>query len=393
MAQSGAALQRQAFRRDHSRKRRARDRRTGILRLRPPRRTSESHRTAAFHRTAAYHRTAAFRRPSAFHRTSALSLSYLIDLLQRSRRLFVTLARVMLPVMVAVEIGQRLGWIDALGRAIAPSMSWIGLPPEAGLIWITGVFVGVYGAIGALIGLAPGLDMSTGQFSALCSMILFAHAIPVEQAIVRRAGGSFVATAALRIGVALGYGAAVAWTCRLTGLLAEPVTLDWLSRPAPGGEAGGGAILDWIGATAFSLAVTFAIIVGLLVLLDVFERTGVTRRITTALAPLLRVSGLDASAAPVTTVGVLLGLTYGGALIIEEAQRRQFSARTRFLALAWLSLSHALIEDTALLVALGANVWIVLVGRVLVTLAAIAILARATSGGDGAGARLPAGAR
>ena len=321
------------------------------------------------------------------------AVSYLIDLLQRSRRLFVTLARVMLPVMIAVEIGQRLGWIDALGRAIAPSMSWIGLPPEAGLIWITGVFVGVYGAIGALIGLAPGLDMSTGQFSALCSMILFAHAIPVEQAIVRRAGGSFVATAALRIGVALGYGAAVAWACRLTGLLAEPVTLDWLNRSASGGDAGGSGILDWVGATAFSLAVTFAIIVGLLVLLDVFERTGVTRRITAALAPLMRVSGLDASAAPVTTVGVLLGLTYGGALIIEEAQRRQFSARTRFLALAWLSLSHALIEDTALLVALGANVWIVLVGRVLVTLAAIAILARATSGGDGAGARLPAGAR
>ena len=45
---------------------------------------------------------------------------------------------------------------------------------------------------------------------------------------------------------------------------------------------------------------------------------------------------------------VLLVLTYGGALIIEEAERRAFPARTRFLALAWLSLSHALIEDTAL---------------------------------------------
>src|SRR5690606_16733691 len=110
-----------------------------------------------------------------------------------------------------------------------------------------------------------------------------------------------------------------------------------------------------------------AVIVGLLVLLDVLERTGITRRITALLTPLLGLSGLDSRVTPVTTVGVLLGLTYGGALIIEEAQKQDFPARTRFLALAWLSLSHSLIEDTALFVALGANVWIVLVGRVLVT--------------------------
>jgi spore maturation protein SpmB len=314
--------------------------------------------------------------------------SYLIGLLQRSRRLFFALVKVMLPVMVAVEVGKRLGWIDALGAAIAPAMAWIGLPPEAGLIWIAGVFVGVYGAIAALVGLAPTLELSAAQFSALCAMVLFAHALPVEQAIVRRAGGSFGFTAALRLGVAVAYGAAVAWLCRVADVLSEPMSFDWLLGSALASEAGDSSLLGWAWATTFSLAITFAIIVGLLVVLDVLERSGLQRRITAALAPLLRVSGLDASAAPVTTVGVLLGLTYGGALIIEEAERRPFSARTRFLALAWLSLSHALIEDTVLLVALGANVWIVLVGRVMVTLAVIAALARLLDGGGRARARL-----
>ncbi len=316
-------------------------------------------------------------------------LPYVANLLTRSRRLFVTLVRVMLPVMVAVEIGKRLGWIDALGQAMAPTMAWIGLPAEAGLIWITGVFVGVYGAIAVLIGLAPGLEITAGQFSALGAMILFAHSLPVEQAVVRRAGGSFWATAALRLGVALAYGAAVAWICRATGLLAGPVSLDWLRGSAHGARDAQG-VLDWIAATGFSLAATFAIIVGLLVLLDLLERSGVTRRITAALAPLLRLSGLEPDAAPVTTVGVMLGLTYGGALIIEEAERRRFPARTRFLALAWLSLSHALIEDTALLLALGADIWIVLVGRVAVTLAVVAALARLLPGDDRPGAALDA---
>jgi len=299
--------------------------------------------------------------------------SYALRLLARSRRLFVALMKVMLPVMIAVQLAQHWGWIDALGHAIAPAMAWLALPPEAGLVWITGAFVGVYGAIAAMIGLASQLDLSAGQLSALCAMVLFAHALPVEQSIVRRAGAGFWATGALRVGVALAYGGAIAWLSRLTGVLDEPVSLAWMQATS-GAEQDG--LLAWAQSTALSLAMTFAILVGLLVLLDVLERTGLTRRITAMLTPLLRFSGLDARAAPVTTVGVLLGLTYGGALIIEESDKQQFEPRTRFLALAWLCLSHALIEDTILLLALGANLWIVLVGRVIVTLVLIAALAR-----------------
>jgi len=302
-------------------------------------------------------------------------MPYLATLLQRSRRLFLALVKVMLPVMIAVRLGQEAGLVDMIGRAIAPAMDWLGLPPEAGMIWVTGVFVGVYGAIGALVGFAATLEMSVAQFSALAAMILFAHAVPVEQAIVRRAGASFWVTAGLRIGAALVYGAAVTWVCAAVGALGEPVSFEWLQGGSQAGAAGSGGLGDWLAATVFSLALTFGIIVALLVLLDVLERTGVTRRITALMAPVLRVSGLPPDAAPVTTVGVLLGLTYGGALIIEEAERRRFEARTRFLALAWLSLSHSLIEDTLLFLALGADIWIILAGRVVFTMAIVAVLA------------------
>ena len=144
----------------------------------------------------------------------------------------------------------------------------------------------------------------------------------------------------------------------------------------------------WIQATAFSLVLTFVIILVLVLALDALDRLGITRRITAALMPLLRISGLNAQVAPVTTVGVLLGLTYGGALIIEESEKQNFSPRTRFLALSWLSLSHSLIEDTLLLMALGADVWVVLVGRVAVTLAIVAALARLTDRGSWATTRV-----
>ncbi|MGB3290833.1 MAG: nucleoside recognition domain-containing protein [Burkholderiaceae bacterium] len=303
-------------------------------------------------------------------------------LLQRSWRMFATVTKVMLPVMVAVQVADYFGLVELIGRLIAPAMALLHLPPEAGIIWVTTSFVGIYGGLATLAGLAHTLDITAAQLSALSAMMLFTHALPVEQSIVRRAGASFGVTGALRIMTALAYGAAVSWACHLTGALSEPLSFEWLrgSSFLPETEAAG--YIGWIQSTAFSLLLTFVIIVGLVMVLDALDRLGITRRITSALTPLLKVSGLNAQVAPVTTVGVLLGLTYGGALIIEEAEKQNFSARTRFLALTWLSLSHALIEDTLLFLALGADIWIILIGRVLLTLAIVAVLARLTDRGD-----------
>lgn len=308
-------------------------------------------------------------------------LAYFIALLSRSWRMFLTVAKVMLPVLVAVQLGQELGLVDMVGRAIAPAMALMHLPPEAGIIWAATVLTGIYGGIASLSGLSPSLDLTAAQVSALCAMMLFSHAIPVEQAIVRRAGAAFSTTAALRIGAAIFYGAAVSWICHLTGTLSEPMSFEWLRGSSVLASQTDSGWLAWVLSTAFSLALTLAVIIVLVLLLDALDKLGITRRITSATMPLLRMSGLAPEVAPVTTVGVLLGLTYGGALIIEEAKKQNFSPRTRFLALSWLSLSHSLIEDTLLMLALGADIWVVLVGRVLLTLAIVAALARLTARG------------
>src|SRR3546814_14513592 len=82
------------------------------------------------------------------------------------------------------------------------------------------------GGLATLAGLAHTLDMTVAQLSALSAMMLIAHAIPVEQSIVRRAGAGFGVTATLRIGTAIAYGAAVSWVCYLTGTLADPLSFE-----------------------------------------------------------------------------------------------------------------------------------------------------------------------
>ncbi|WP_245150724.1 nucleoside recognition domain-containing protein [Pollutimonas harenae] len=305
-------------------------------------------------------------------------LAYPKTLLLRCWRMFIAVTKVMLPVMVLVQIGQEIGLVDLVGRLITPAMALLNLPPEAGIVWAATVFTGIYGGIASLSGLSSSMDLNAAQVSALCAMMLFAHAIPVEQAIVRRAGASFNVTSTLRIATAILYGAAISWFCYLTDTLTEPMSFDWLRGSSFIATEGGSGWMAWAQATAFSLALTFAVIVVLVLLLDILDKLGITRRITNAMLPLLKLSGLDARVAPVTTVGVLLGLTYGGALIIEEAKKQNFSRRTRFLALSWMSLSHGLIEDTLLVLALGADIWVVLVGRLLLTLGIIALLARLT---------------
>lgn len=301
-------------------------------------------------------------------------LTYLLAQFQRSARLFWIVAKIMVPVMVVVQVADSLGIVHWLGELIAPAMQWLNLPPEAGLIWATTALTGIMGGVATISALGGSLEMTSAQLSALAAMMLFSHALPVEQAIVKRAGASMAITTALRVVTAIVYAAIVMWVCTRLNLLNDPVSFDWLRGSDLLGEHAEG-FLGQVAAGVFSLLVMFAITVALVLLLDVMDRVGLTRHFTTLTMPVLRLSGLTPNVAPVTTVGVLLGLTYGGALIIEASRTQKLDKRTRLLSLSWLSLSHSLIEDTLLLMALGANIWVVLVGRLIITLLVVMAMA------------------
>ncbi|TAN10376.1 MAG: hypothetical protein EPN34_10680 [Burkholderiaceae bacterium] len=304
-------------------------------------------------------------------------LRYFHDITRRATRMFLTVAAIMLPVMILVYAGERLGLVALAGRGLAPAMAFMGLPAEAGIAWATTILTNIYGGIAVIVAFSGDVPLTVAQMSALGSMMLFAHNLPTEQAVVRRAGASALFTGGLRLLVGAAYGAAVAWACHLGGWLQQPVSLAWLRG---GGEAGSGVpdLLPWLVSTARSFLLIWLIISVLVVVLDALERVGFTRRVTRVLAPILRLTGVEERAAPLATVGMLMGLAYGGALIIEASTRERYGRRSLLLALCWLSLYHALLEDTLLIAALGANVWIILVLRGVVTLAIMAGLAALT---------------
>ena len=276
--------------------------------------------------------------------------------------------------MLLVRIGEQFGLSDGLAALLAPVMQLVGLPAETGIVWAVTILTGIYGGAGVYLSLLPALELTVAQHSILCSMMLFAHALPVEQVVVHRVGASAWVTGAVRIIAAIAYGVTANWICVETGFLSErlesPITEVFATNPG---------WIEWLIDTLLYVFVLIFAVVALLLLMDVLKALGFIDLLNKLLRPLLSLVGVDRQLAPVATTGVLLGVVYGGALMIDEVRASNYSKRAVFTAMLLVSLMHALIEDTLVVLAIGANIWIVLIGRVPFALLFIFLLLRVPS--------------
>lgn len=298
-------------------------------------------------------------------------MTYLKSLIMRSWHIFLELAKIMVPIMIIVRVLDQYGFSEAIGEFIGPALAIVGLPAEAGIVWAAALVSSLYGGVAAMITLAPTMELNLGQISVLASMMLFAHGLPIEQAIVHKAGANFLITCFLRILAAILYGIVAFMVISHFQILQEPMVIGWLPEGLNSTNW-----TEWAYATIKSLSLIFAIVVFLMMLMDVVEKTGIDKVISVILAPIHKIMGIRRELAPITTVGLLMGLTFGGGLLIERSKNGSISKRELFLALSFLSLFHAVIEDTLLMVALGADIWVILVARGVFSVIFIAILAK-----------------
>ena len=297
--------------------------------------------------------------------------SFFLRLLKESLTLYWTLVKIMVPVMIAVKVAVELGVIDILSAGFSPVRGVVGLPSEMGLVWATAVLVNIYGGAAALLGVLPSVDLTVAQMTIITSMILAAHAIPVEQRVCQKAGVSFLFSTVLRFAAAFLYGLILNAVYSGFDLLQQPVNIAWLPTAAPDSGWWG-----WAEASVISLASIFLIIFALVLVLRLFDVIGLTDRIGKMLAPLLRFMGIGKAATPLALVGVLLGLSYGAGLIIREARAGTLPPRDIFLTVCFMAICHSMIEDTLFMIALGGHWSGVLVGRFVFSLLVMAVLAR-----------------
>lgn len=122
------------------------------------------------------------------------------------------------------------------------------------------------------------------------------------------------------------------------------------------------------------------IVVPIMVVMEVIEGTRPFRAFVRAWARLVgRWLGMSEQAAAPTVIGFLFGLAYGGSLIVRDTRRHGLRRRQVFQMSVFLSMVHAVVEDSLIFIAVGASVFWVVVYRcvwaavVTVLLGAVAV--------------------
>ncbi|NLF29798.1 MAG: hypothetical protein GX591_02785 [Planctomycetes bacterium] len=301
-------------------------------------------------------------------------------LLRQAATISWELAKIMVPLLAVTFTLQQLDLIKYPGYALRPVMRLVGLPGEAALVWAAAMITNLYGGIAVFLELhRTGVLVPTAaQATVLCTLMAVAHALPVEGRVCQKTGMRFRAAVLTRVGGALLLGAILHLIYSTGGWLDGPgrVLLD--APPADAALAGWAVWGAWLKNLAVNLGMIYLIVLGLLALLKILEAIGVMRILLLVLGPVLRRLGISPEMAPLSIVGMTMGVTYGGGLIIQEVRGGRFQRRDVVHAMTLMGLCHALIEDTLLMKALGAALSGVLWGRLIFSLAAACVMVRLT---------------
>ncbi len=293
------------------------------------------------------------------------------DIVSNAVNASLILFRVMIPIIVIVKLLTELDLIRYLALPLEPFMRLVGLPGEMGLVWATSIIVNIYSGMIVYVAMVPTMPpLTVAQISVLAAMILVAHALPVECKIAQRCGVSLRSQVLFRMCSAMMLGILLHLAYTGFNLLQEPSTV--LLQP----EKASADLLQWGIGQIKNLGCIFLIILGLMLFMRLLDFLRITEWINNRLTPFLRFMGIGRNAATITVLGLTMGITYGGGLIIHEVQSGRVSQRDVFASLTLMGLSHALIEDTLLMMLLGAHVSATLWGRLLFSLVFVAVFMR-----------------
>ena len=301
----------------------------------------------------------------------------LFQALSQALRVGLALFKIMIPVIVGVKILQELDLIRYIALPLSPLMKMVGLPPEMGLVWATGMINNLYGAIIVLLSLWDQVPLSAAQSTVLCTLMLVAHTLPIELKIAQRAGVRLLFQAFSRLTFAILLGWILHSIYSHFNLLQEPARI--LFQPGSSAMPQNQTLLVWGIGEIRKLLSILLIIVSLFLLMRLLNRFGIIDFISRILSPVLRIMGIGPRATTVTVIGLTMGIVYGGGLIIHEARTGTIPRKDIFYSLSLMGLCHALIEDTMLMMVIGGDVSGILFARLFFSVLIVGLLVRITS--------------
>lgn len=254
--------------------------------------------------------------------------------------------KLIIPIYILADILFYYNILSHISFLVEPITSTLGLPPEASLSIISGIFLSEYAAIA----FAAPLNLTIHQWSILAVFIGICHALIVEGVIMKKIGLKNTYSYSLRIIV----GFIVAY---LTALIPSEYfnstiinnTYKTIHHKSIS------ELLYTSLSNSIELSLKIIIFITILVFIMDFIKT---RKFITQ-------SKQNVSKGFSLIVGIFLGTTYGAGLLINEVENKKISKEDIFYIGTFLMICHAIIEDTLLFVIFGADFTMVVLIRTI----------------------------
>lgn len=282
--------------------------------------------------------------------------------LPKSARTCIWLLKIILPISLLVRLLEYSGWLAEISRFLSPLFLLVGLPGETAIIFITSTFGPLYAPIALITSMSLGLREAT----ILAIMCLVSHNLIVESSIQAKTGSSFWGMTILRLSMSF----LIAFTLNL-------VLPEWSGQTV--GKALAATqdtslkevLILWITGSMSVIITILLIVTGLMILHNVLDEFRLMKKLSDLFAPLMKIFGLPRDAAFLWLVGNVVGLAYGGAIMVEQMQLKKLTQKEGHLLNHHLAVSHSLLEDTVIFVAIGIPALWILGTRLLFAIAVV----------------------
>lgn len=282
--------------------------------------------------------------------------------LPKSARTCIWLLKIILPISLLVRLLEYSGWLAEISGFLSPLFSLVGLPGETAIIFITSTFGPLYAPIALITSMSLGLREAT----ILAIMCLVSHNLIVESSIQAKTGSSFWGMTILRLSMSF----LIAFTLNL-------VLPEWSGQTV--GKALAATqdtslkevLILWITGSMSVIITILLIVTGLMILHNVLDEFRLMKKLSDLFAPLMKIFGLPRDAAFLWLVGNVVGLAYGGAIMVEQMQLKKLTQKEGHLLNHHLAVSHSLLEDTVIFVAIGIPALWILGTRLLFAIAVV----------------------
>ncbi|MGV8078470.1 MAG: iron transporter [Syntrophales bacterium] len=266
---------------------------------------------------------------------------------------FVWMIQIIVPVSFLTSLLAWSGWLREIDFIVQPLMNAVSLPAMAALPLVIGMFAGIYGAIAAM----AVLPMNQTEMTLVAIFALMAHNLIQEGIIQARSGiHPFKATVFRLVAACLTVMAVAA----LMGYVPSGEAAA-AAGPVPARGPLGTALLEWLVATVKLSAIIFVVIMALLSVLEIMKSLGWIHPIVRACAPILRLMGLNEKVGILWMTAIVFGLSYGGAVIVEEARQGHLTREDLETLHLSIGMNHSMVEDPSYFIALGLNpLWLYL---------------------------------